>query len=111
MIFTIVISQNERLNASIETLYLWKDISRCIDWVSEWYVAYRHLNNFSAISGRKQVSFQWDDDEIRFVPDQHAYLDVHSASSLEKNKSADEHVAPLGHISLIPSQPVFALSP
>jgi hypothetical protein len=31
-----------------------------------------------------------------------------SASSL-KQQSADEHVAPLGHIILIPSQPVFAL--
>jgi hypothetical protein len=76
MIFTIVISQNERLNASIETFYLWKDILRFIAWVSEWYVAYRQLNNFSAISARKQVNFQWNNDEIRFVPDQHAYLDV-----------------------------------
>jgi hypothetical protein len=28
-----------------------------------------------------------------------------------KQQSADRHVAPLGHIILIPSQPVFALSP
>jgi hypothetical protein len=28
-----------------------------------------------------------------------------------KHQSADKHVAPLGHIILIPSQPVFALSP
>jgi len=34
----------------------------------------------------------------------------YSASSL-KQQSADIHVAPLGHIILIPSQPVFALSP
>jgi hypothetical protein len=32
-------------------------------------------------------------------------LDFYSASSLK------QHVAPLGHIILIPSQPVFALSP
>jgi hypothetical protein len=32
-----------------------------------------------------------------------------SAGSL-KQQSADRHVAPLGHIILIPSQPVFALS-
>jgi hypothetical protein len=39
-----------------------------------------------------------------------AELDFYSASSL-KQKSADRHVAPLGHIFLIRSQPVFALSP
>jgi hypothetical protein len=35
-------------------------------------------------------------------------LDFYSASSL-KQQSAGRHVAPLGHIILIPSQPVFAL--
>jgi hypothetical protein len=34
----------------------------------------------------------------------------YSARSL-KQQSADRHVTPLGHIILIPSQPVFALSP
>jgi hypothetical protein len=42
--------------------------------------------------------------------DQHAKLDFYSASSL-KQQSAGRHVARLGHISLIPSQPVFGLSP
>jgi hypothetical protein len=65
---------------------------------------------FSAISWREQVNFQWDNDEVRFVLDQHAELDFYSASSL-KQQSAGIHVAPLGHIILIPSQPVFALSP
>jgi len=37
-------------------------------------------------------------------------LDFYSASSL-KQQSADRHVAPLGQIILIPSQPVFSLSP
>ena len=64
---------------------------------------------FSAISWREQVNFQWDDDEVRFVLDQHAELDFNSASSL-KQQPAGRHVAPLGHIILIPSQPVFALS-
>jgi hypothetical protein len=59
---------------------------------------------------REQVNFQWDDDEVRFVFDQHAELDFYSASSL-KQQSTDTHVAPLGHIILIPSQPVFTLSP
>jgi len=35
---------------------------------------------------------------------------VYSASSL-KQQSAERHVAPRGHNSLIPSQPVFALTP
>ena len=64
----------------------------------------------SAISWREQVTFQRDDDEVRFVLDQHAELDIYIASSL-KQQSADRHVAPLGHIILIPSRPVFALSP
>jgi hypothetical protein len=37
-------------------------------------------------------------------------LDFYSPSPL-KQQSADRHVAPLGHNILIPSQPVFALSP
>jgi hypothetical protein len=56
-----------------------------------------------------QINFLWGD-EIRFVLDQRAELDFYSASSL-KQQSAGRHVAPLGHIILIPSQPVFALSP
>jgi hypothetical protein len=64
----------------------------------------------SAISWREQVNFQWEYDEVRFVLDQHAELDVYSASSL-KQQSAGRYVAPLGHIILIPSQSIFALSP
>ena len=52
---------------------------------------------------------QWNDDEVCFVLDQHAELDFYSASSL-KQQTAGKHVTPLGHIILIPSQPVFALS-
>ena len=65
----------------------------------------------STISRREQVNFQWDDDgEVHFVLDQHAELDFYSATSL-KQQSAGRDVVPLGHIILIPSQPVFALSP
>ena len=56
---------------------------------------------------------QWNDDDVRFVLDgldQHTELDFYSASSL-KPQSTVRHVAPLGHIILIPSQPVFALTP
>ena len=59
---------------------------------------------------REQVNFLRDDDEVRFVLDQHAELDFYNASSL-KQQSADRDVAPLEHIILIPSKPVFALSP
>jgi len=76
------------------------------DWVS---VVKRELRNSSAISSREQVNFQWND-EIRFVLDQHASFDCYSASSL-KQQSTDRNVAPLGHIIMIPSQPVFAISP
>ena len=47
---------------------------------------------------------------MRFVLDQHAELDFYSASSL-KQQPAGRHVAPLRHIIMIPSQPVFALTP
>jgi hypothetical protein len=48
--------------------------------------------------------------ELKLYIDQHAELDFNSASS-RKQESAGRHVAPLGHIILIPSQPVFTLSP
>ena len=41
---------------------------------------------------------------------EHNELDFYSASSL-KQQSTNRHVAPLGHIILIPSQSVFALNP
>jgi len=68
------------------------------------------IQQFVSYIMAKHVIFQWDDDEIRFVLDQHAELDFYSASSL-KQESAGRHVAPFGRIILIPSQPVFALSP
>jgi hypothetical protein len=44
--------------------------------------------------------FWWDDDDdVRFVVDQHDELDFYKASSL-KQQSAGRHVAPLGHILL-----------
>jgi hypothetical protein len=78
--------------------------------VSEWLLFNGNSANLSAISWQEQVIFQWDDDEVRFVLAQHAEFDLYSARSL-KQQFADRHVAPLGHISLIPSKPVFALSP
>jgi len=40
-------------------------------------VVLRQLSNFSALSWREQVNFQRDDDEIRFVLDQHAELNFY----------------------------------
>ena len=44
---------------------------------------------------------QWNEDDVSFVLDQQAELDLYSASSL-KQQSVGKHVAPLGHIILIP---------
>jgi hypothetical protein len=49
-------------------------------------------------------------DEAHFVLDQHAKLGFYSAGSLQK-QFVDRHVVPFGHIILIPSLPVFVLSP
>ena len=77
--------------------------------MNEWLLFDANSAFFSYIMVRKN-NFQWDDDEVRFVLDQNAWLDLNSARSL-KQQSAGRHVAPLGHIILILSQPVFALSP
>ena len=61
---------------------------------------------FLALSWWLQVNYQWHDDEVRFILDQHAGLDFDNASSL-KQQSTCRHVTPLGHIILNPSQPVF----
>jgi hypothetical protein len=61
------------------------------------------------IAWQEQVNFQWDDDEVRFVLDQHAEFYLYSASSL-KQQSVDRHVAPFKHIILIPSSLLFLLN-
>jgi hypothetical protein len=48
----------------------------------------------SALSWRDQVTIRLDDDDFRFVLDQHTKLDLYNASSL-KQQSACRHVAPL----------------
>ena len=69
--------------------------------MSDWLL---NANIFNYIIVR--INFQWDDNEVHFVLDQHAQLDFYSASSL-KQQSAGRHVAPLRHIILVLSQPVF----
>ena len=65
--------------------------------------------HFSRTWWWEQCIFQEDDDEVRFVLDQHAEFHYYSASSL-KQHSADRNVAPLGHLIMIPRQPVFGFS-
>jgi hypothetical protein len=60
------------------------------------------------VGGVMVVNYQRDDDEVCFVLDQYAEVDFYSASPL-KQQSVCRHVAQLGHIFPIPSQPVFAL--
>ena len=62
---------------------------------------------YSAITWISYI--QWDYDDVRFVLNQYSEFDFYSGSSF-KQKSVGRHVAPLRHIIMIPSQPVFALS-
>ena len=78
------------------------------EWVSDYCLT--PTQQFVSYIMVRTSYFQWNDDDIRFVLDQHAELDFYSASSL-KQQSAGRHVTPLGHIILNPSHPVFALSP
>ena len=66
-------------------------------------------NKMSAISWQEEVTLWRDDDDVCFILDLHAQLANNSASSL-KPQSTDRLVAPLWHIILIPSQPVFAFT-
>ena len=50
--------------------------------VSEWLFI---IANFSAISRREQVHIQWNDDDVRFVLDQHAEFDFYSAVHWSNN--------------------------
>ena len=70
--------------------------------MSEWLLF--NVSNVLVISWREQVNFQWNDDEVLFVLNQHAWLNFYSASSM-KQQSAGRYVAPLRHIIKIPSKP------
>jgi hypothetical protein len=72
----------------------------------------QYLGENTAISWREEVTYGWDDD-ICFVLATPTHLPgvlyCYICSSLKQ--SAGRHVAPFGHIILIPSQPACALSP
>jgi hypothetical protein len=50
--------------------------------VNEWLLLNANASNISAISWRKQVDIQWDDDEVHFVLDQHAELDFYKVKGV-----------------------------
>ena len=74
----------------IRTVWLWRRVipymltpTKGDDRVSDCYLT--STQQFcSAIWWREQVNFQWNDDEVCFLLDQHAYLDLYSASSLKQ---------------------------
>ena len=67
------------------------------------------IQQFSAILCLEQVNFQWDDDEVGFVLNRLSWIFI--VLAYWNNSPASRNVAPLGHIILIQSQTVFALSP
>jgi hypothetical protein len=71
-------------------------------------IVQRQISIFSAISWWEQITLQWDDNEVCFVLNQPALLDLYSASSL-KHQSARRHVTSLGHIIKILNQPLLLL--
>ena len=92
----------------------WTKLPHFYVWgISEWMSCYCLTpieQFFSAISWREQITFWWNENDVRLVLDHNAELDFHSTSSL-KQHSAARHVASLGYIILIPSQLVFAITP
>jgi hypothetical protein len=64
--------------------------------VSDWLSFNVNSNNFSAISWEEQINFQWDDDEVHYVLDQHGWLDFYSASSLKKPPQYNRNIVESG---------------
>ena len=83
-------------------------ICRYLNFVKNQMILMPIQHIFSYIMVRTSY-FQWDDDEVHFVLDQHDELDIFNSANSLKQLSADRHVAPLRYITLILSQPVFAL--
>ena len=48
--------------------------------MSEWVLVKANSAIVLDLSWRKQVNCQWDDDDVRFVLDQHTELNFYSAS-------------------------------
>jgi hypothetical protein len=80
-----------------------------VEWVSEWLFFNANSEIAQLYHGNNKLICIINDEEVRFVLDQQALLDLYNASSL-KQQFANRHVAPLAYI-MIQSQSVFALSP
>jgi hypothetical protein len=79
-------------------------------FVSEWLLLNAKWTIFSTISWREQLKFWWDnDDDVRFVLDQHSEFDCYSVSLL-KQQPVVRYVHPLGHIIRISIQPSNVLT-
>ena len=78
--------------------------------VSKWLLFNANSAIFQLYPGEKKLILNEMMMKSALYINQHAELHLYSASSL-KYQSTGRHVAPLGHIILIPSKPVFALSP
>ena len=76
------------------------------EWVSEWLLFNALKSNFSTISWREQVTFQWDDN-VLYKSKKLSWIFIVLAHW--KKQSVWKSVVPVGHITLIPSQPVSAL--
>jgi hypothetical protein len=59
-------------------LYVQSNLLMWSPLLSAWVSDCCQFSNFSAVSWREQVNYQWNDDEVRFVLDQHAELDFDS---------------------------------
>ena len=77
--------------------------------VSEWVLLSANSAIFQLYHGENKLIFNEMMISSALFLDQHTELDFYSDSSL-KQKSVDRYVAPLGHIIVIPSQPVFDLA-
>ena len=74
-------------------IYVCMNIPQHLEWVSNCCLTpIQHIFfSTTCISWREQVNFQWDDDAVRFVLDQHVELDFWCASWL-KQQSVDRHI-------------------
>ena len=80
------------------------------EWVNEWLLFNANSAIFQLYHGENKFIFNEMMKRSALYQTNTLELDFYSASSL-KQLAAGRHVAPLGHIIPIPSQPVFALSP
>ena len=67
------------------------------------------FNVIWAIFIMAKTRYIWWDNDVRFVLGHHVGLDLYGVIAL-KQQFSGIHVAPLGHIILIPSKHVFALT-